>query len=371
MSEIAKHIVLNGYAKTAKRISALDEHKVIDLPDIAQHLGTIESVMTYYEREFEAYRPDKKGEATSHKTAYSIIKTIESLCLLYPNQEKVDTVFSCGGKLPRSIKFVNEILCWDMLMIIYENFIGQTHLECPAFCELHFEDVMYSFVTVLFRSRDRLSDISPSYVELLFNLLIQTHLNIAHNSTKKLFNRTGFLTYIRHLREEHGTLVLMNCDIDKFSQVNNDNNHKVGDEVLHEITDILAKVCDKHNGVPARVGGEEFWLAFHNTEVDASEIFSELQRALSGVRRPNANPALIAAGEYKEHMTMSVAGGVAPKSTGFTDEEIGCWFDLLDEEVFHIKNSGRDGYRLVPLPFIDASPVQKTPSYAVEVLDEN
>jgi hypothetical protein len=103
------------------------------------------------------------------------------------------------------------------------------------------------------------------------------------------------------------------------------------------------------------VGGEEFWLAFKfkDQNVDVSQeltkIYDELKKELKKIKRPNPDPVCLEKVCYKEYMTMSVAGGIAPLPNGFDDKHIGDWFDQLDKAVSAIKNSTRDAYKFLPL----------------------
>jgi len=278
------------------------------------------------------------------------------------NGDKVKEIYNGGKQLQLGLLYPNEILCWNVLMNIYDDYIKviqsqNQELEYPPYCELHFEKTKISVVTTLFHSRNHLSDITPSYIHLLFDLLMQKHSNIKADLVGKLLNRSGFITYLSYYGQKTGTLSLMNCDLDKFKQVNDDNNHSTGDTVLRGVADVLSDICKRHNGIPARVGGEEFWLAFFEQEQTRSDstkqrltqIFKELQQMLKKIERPNPKQECLSTNEYKEWMTMSVAGGTVPKQIGYDSDEVGKWFKQLDESVYKVKTTGRDNFEFVCL----------------------
>jgi len=367
MNAAIKDCILKGYQKTKVSIDSLDEHKIINQKDIEPHFPSIDEVCAYYDREYDGIVQNPKDIETFHKSTYSAIKTLMHLRFFSADEAKAGGIYGGGKHLPRGLLYANEILCWNVLMHIYDDYIKVIHsqhqaLEYSPYCELHFDETMRSVVTTLFRSRNRLSDITPSYIQLLFDLLMQRHSNISANLVGKLLNRSGFITYLSHWGQKTGTLGLMNCDLDKFKQVNDDNNHAMGDIVICKVADVLSAICNKHNGIPARVGGEEFWLAFYeqeqisidNVKQKLANIFNELQQELKKIERPNPNQKCLSDNEYKEWMTMSVAGGIAPMPTGYGSEEIGKWFEQLDEGVYKVKTSGRDNYEFVRLTLTHA-----------------
>jgi len=363
MNVTIKNSVLKAYQKTKKFIDSLDEHKIINQKDIESHFPSIEEVCTYYEREYEGIVKNPKDDIeTFQKSTYSVIKTFMHLRFFTADEDKVNEIYKEGKRLPLGLVYTNEILCWNILMNIYDVFIEAIQgkhqaLEYSPYCELHFEETMKSVVTTLFRSRNRLSDITPSYIQLLFDLLLQMHSNISANLVGKLLNRSGFMTYLSYWGTKKGTLCLMNCDLDKFKQVNDDNSHAMGDIVLCKVADVLSAVCKKHSGIPARVGGEEFWLAFFGQEQTKSDkakqklaqIFNEIQKELKKIERPNPNQKCLSENEYKEWMTMSAAGGIVPMPTGYDREHVAKWFEQLDDGLKEMKQKGRDDYKFVSL----------------------
>jgi diguanylate cyclase (GGDEF)-like protein len=363
MNNVIKNCILKGFEKTKKEIEPHNVHKIISENNLEQHFPFIERVAAHYIREYEeGVRSKKTGDIFMH--THSVIKTLMHLRYLSADENKVNRTCFGGNLIPYELLYANEILCWNVLFEIYEFFINDIHThhknvesaESPPFCDLHFEETKWSFVIALFHSRNRLSDITPGYIELLFRFLIQRHSNISANRVENLLNRTGFITYLLFLGRKTGTLSLMCCDIDKFKQVNDMNSHKKGDDVLRQVANVLDVVCKKHCGIPARVGGEEFWLAFYRSEsvADAeqelTQIFKEIREELKGVERPNPDPASLSSGEYREYMTISVAGGSLPRmAVNISEEIIGEWFDKLDAGVRKVKASGRDNFEFVCL----------------------
>jgi diguanylate cyclase (GGDEF)-like protein len=366
MDERIKTCIAKGYEVTKKMIDYLDVHKITNRENFMPCYHEIEVTGTYYKREYEETMPiELRDKETYFKSTYSVIKTLMHLRYISINNDEANKIYDGGKSLPRGLRYANELFCWNVVYHIYELYIKaknaqrpvstQEKNKWPPFCKLHFVKTKNSVVTTFFRSRNRLSDISPGYIALLFELLTQRHKNISAELVGKLLNRSGFITYLTFWGQKTATIGLMYCDLDKFKQVNDDNSHEVGDMILRKVAAVLSAICEKYNGIPARVGGEEFWLAFKYTDqnVDITQeltkISMELRQELQKIKRPNPKTKCISKGEYKKYMTMSVAGGIAPMPNGFDHKNIGGWFDQLDKVVQSIKKSGRDKYKFVQL----------------------
>jgi diguanylate cyclase (GGDEF)-like protein len=365
MNEEIKNCILKAYEDTKEYISNLDENKITNIENFELSFDEIEAVAAYYNREYDASLPSSLREIKIiHRPAYSVIKTLMHLHYISIDNEKMEKIYDSGNSLPSGLRYANEIFCWNVMFYLYEfNLKLNSQLpvskqdikEWPPYCELHFEKTKKSVTLTFFLSRNRLSDITPRYIESIFELLTQMHINISADLAGKLLNRSGFITYLKYWGQKTATIGLMFCDLDKFKQVNDDNSHDVGDIILRKVTDVLVAICEKHDGIPARVGGEEFRLAFNytDTNVDVTselkQISDELKQELQKIERPGWKKEFVDKGEYKEFMTMSVAGGIVPMPNEFNHENIRKWFDQLDEVVQSIKDSGRDGYKFVDL----------------------
>jgi diguanylate cyclase (GGDEF)-like protein len=367
MDREIKNCILEGYEEIKKDIYDNDKDKITNMENSELCFDEIEAVSAYYESEYEETMcSNPRDKVTIHKSAYSVIKTLMHLRYISTDNDKVDKIHKGGERLPLGLLYANEFFCWNVVMRIYDVFrkeIGllpeseQDTKEWPPYCELHFEKTRNSVVATFIRARNRLSDITPGYIHILFELLLQKHKNISAELVGKLLNRSGFKTFLTFWGQKTATIGLMYCDLDKFKQVNDDNtNHEVGDEILRKVADVLSATCEKHNGITARVGGEEFCLAFNypdqnvNVSQKLNQIYTEIRQELQKIERPNAKEECI---EYKKYMTMSVAGGIAPLPSGYDHKNIENWFGQLDEVVYSIKESGRDDYRFVQLSLMD------------------
>jgi len=353
MNDNIKRWLQKGYEETKQTIDPIDkEHKIEKYEPIEQHYGFIEKISTYYNSEFDKYDSEYEGKESFLKAAYSLTKTLMLFRCFSIDKDKEEDIFNKGGKLPVAMSYVNEIFCSDVLIQIFMDLIKTEDVsnKYPPFCAHHFAEMMEPFVRTLTRLRFRIDDITPGFIEAQFEIMKQRLENLSAHNIEKLLNRSSFFTYLEYWGKKPGKLTLMYCDVDKFGLVNKDNSQAVGDEVLNKIAMVLSAVCKRYNGIPARPGGEEFWLAFYNTDEDLNVIFKDLQQRLVEIKRPNPKKELLDFGEYKEHMTMSVGGGIVPMPQGYCRKKIEKWLDQLDKEGVHfVKENGRDDFKFVDL----------------------
>ncbi len=72
---------------------------------------------------------------------------------------------------------------------------------------------------------------------------------------------------VERARNGNRPLTLAMLDVDHFKEVNDQHSHGIGDAVLREVGRMLSG-ASRASDVPARVGGEEFALLFHDTTLE-------------------------------------------------------------------------------------------------------
>ncbi len=72
-------------------------------------------------------------------------------------------------------------------------------------------------------------------------------------------------------------LSLLILDLDYFKSVNDKYGHDMGDTVLIQTAALIDALCDEH--LVYRIGGEEFCIALHNTQVNQAQIQAEKIRS--------------------------------------------------------------------------------------------
>ncbi len=135
-------------------------------------------------------------------------------------------------------------------------------------------------------------------------------------------------------REESG--ILMVIDLDSFKTVNDIYGHDVGDKVLIAFSDIMKEEF-RPRDVLGRIGGDEFiaFLRGATREFLVSDYTVQLNaRLLIETRR-------LLGEEMQIPIGVSVGAAISP---GDVDYE--SLFKRADQELLHVKQTGKHGYRL-------------------------
>ena len=122
-----------------------------------------------------------------------------------------------------------------------------------------------------------------------------------------LYNHRHFQ---ERLREEcararrYGTpLSLLMLDLDEFKSFNDRFGHQVGDEVLHEVGEILFAETRRGVDLAARYGGEEFAVILPHTPADGEQHATPADRAAPEAPPPGAGALVVA-----ERLRAAIAG---------------------------------------------------------------
>ncbi|HET7562026.1 MAG TPA: GGDEF domain-containing protein [Rhodanobacteraceae bacterium] len=147
-----------------------------------------------------------------------------------------------------------------------------------------------------------------------------------------LSNRRGLYKFLEDAgdhRDGDRHFGLLLIDVDHFKQINDQNGHLVGDEVLRAIASEIQS-AGRVTDLPCRLGGDEFALL---TQVSDQQELNE--RALSivkGVRQlrfSQSAPKLV--------VSISVGGGMCRE-----DGEWSVWYSEADSALYHVKGAGGD-----------------------------
>lgn len=118
-------------------------------------------------------------------------------------------------------------------------------------------------------------------------------------------------------------------DIDRFKMVNDLHGHKVGDEVIVAVSDLLRGVYgDAH--VLGRLGGDEFGVL--STAMDPAEarvLAEAFCRAVAAAEIPVGG----------DHVKVTISGGLATSRTGQDFSDV---FGSVDSAVYFAKAGGRN-----------------------------
>ncbi|MFI5493632.1 diguanylate cyclase [Actinoplanes sp. NPDC051859] len=100
-------------------------------------------------------------------------------------------------------------------------------------------------------------------------------------------NRRGFTerfaAELSHARRHHRGLSLLLLDLDGFKQVNDQQGHAAGDDLLVWVADTIRENVHSHD-VVARLGGDEFVILLSAHDQPAAEVAVDLLRSAVGAR---------------------------------------------------------------------------------------
>ena len=150
-----------------------------------------------------------------------------------------------------------------------------------------------------------------------------------------LLNRRYFDTALGHAfaaaRRSGAPLSVIVLDLDRFSAVNNDHGHTVGDDVLRRVADVL-RVHVRDADIVARYGGEEFVIIAPGASRD--EAVEVAERVRGAVARSSSRPI------DGMHVPIALSAGVASMLGDERDaEEL---FRAADSGLLAAKRAGRD-----------------------------
>ncbi|NLI22051.1 MAG: GGDEF domain-containing protein [Clostridiales bacterium] len=122
-------------------------------------------------------------------------------------------------------------------------------------------------------------------------------------------------------------------DLDQFKQINDQLGHQAGDKALEVVGETLMKLF-RAQDIVGRVGGDEF-VALMKNICDRRMVARRAAVICNAVRRTKlADQALF--------LTCSVGVALCPQNgTGYD-----CLFQEADRQLYQVKRSGKNGYRL-------------------------
>lgn len=150
-------------------------------------------------------------------------------------------------------------------------------------------------------------------------------------------NRRAFMQYLEMQSEaarRHGTPVsVVMIDLDHFKSINDTYGHATGDRVLIE-TVATVQNCLRDRDMTGRLGGEEFAVVLHNTDLEQASVSAErIRAAIEGMRM-----------QSDDGRGFPVTGSLGVSSVR-VDQGLDTPDSLLqaaDEALYHSKRNGRN-----------------------------
>lgn len=149
-----------------------------------------------------------------------------------------------------------------------------------------------------------------------------------HDFLTGLVNRDAFDQFIE-LCSHDANIALLIVDVDEFKQINDRYGHKMGDDVLRRIANLL-KVHFRATDCVARIGGDEFSVIVLDIPVSAKK---NIERKINSINEllqfpDNGLPVV------------SISVGAAFSDKGYSEE----LYNQADTALYYVKEHGRCGY---------------------------
>ena len=159
-----------------------------------------------------------------------------------------------------------------------------------------------------------------------------------HDVLTKLANRVQFESHLKSSLESckrrNTKIALFFIDLDKFKDVNDNEGHSVGDEMLKTVAKRLEQSIRKEDFI-ARLGGDEFVLIIKDVK-DNDDTLNLADKINENIREP------IVIGDKVFFMSLSIGISVFPDH-GKDSEDL---IKHSDAAMYEVKENGRNGYKL-------------------------
>lgn len=188
-------------------------------------------------------------------------------------------------------------------------------------------------ITEFEETKEQLSTLNMAMknkVDELYNMTASLEEEASLDSLTGAFNRAKFEKFFGYEIEKSqmnkNTLSMIIVDIDHFKLINDTYGHHVGDEVLKELSALIAKNL-KRVDIFARWGGEEFVILLPGTSIEGTKVLAEKLRKVI------------------EETKFSFAGNVTSSfGAGMHDskESKKEFFQRVDKLLYQAKKTGRN-----------------------------
>ncbi len=163
-----------------------------------------------------------------------------------------------------------------------------------------------------------------------------------------LGNRRQLLTRLPGLLSDDESVAVLLLDLDHFKAVNDRHGHAVGDRVLSELGELLAR-AKRPGDLALRWGGEEFLLLLRG--VDGTQAYEVAERL-----RQTILAHVFSANAQAIRLTCSIGYSLHPLLPGSSARDFERVLELADIAMYRVKHSGRNGCAgLIAGPAADAT----------------
>jgi diguanylate cyclase (GGDEF)-like protein len=190
------------------------------------------------------------------------------------------------------------------------------------------------YVAKPFRPKELLSRVKKELQ--IQDMMTELKLMASTDSMTKLYNRRYFSSISQYTIElskrENQQISIIMLDIDKFKDVNDIYGHKVGDDVIIALANILL-ISQRKSDIVCRYGGEEFVILLPSTSLDGAKIVAHK------IREDIENYSINL--KNNEQLKFTVSLGVSQVNIS-NDNNIEPALKRADDALYEAKESGRN-----------------------------
>ena len=154
-----------------------------------------------------------------------------------------------------------------------------------------------------------------------------------------ILNRGAFMQRAHeefsYCKRNNALLSVVMCDVDYFKAINDNYGHPAGDQILKELSDILAEDVRKED-LLARYGGEEFILLLRETPADAAVGWAER------IRQTVMGHAFVYQGQL---IPTTISIGLCSRRITAIDS-LSTIIQVADDALYRAKQNGRNRLEL-------------------------
>ncbi len=132
-----------------------------------------------------------------------------------------------------------------------------------------------------------------------------------------------------NIRRNGGSVAFVMADIDHFKRVNDTYGHRIGDEVIIRVAEVLIEQC-RQSDLPVRYGGEEFSVLLPDEPLESAVAMAE--RCRKEIEKICVNFA-------DQEVRVTASFGVSDSSGANSPEAL---IESADAALYQAKNSGRN-----------------------------
>jgi len=149
-------------------------------------------------------------------------------------------------------------------------------------------------------------------------------------------NRTRFDQEANNLldiaKRNHLSFYVIFLDLDGFKQVNDKLGHKIGDDVLKKVSNIIKNNFNRSNDIYCRMGGDEFIIFTIQKHSTDFEIF--IQNILTKINKIKLD----------KNLKVSGSMGIVNIENPSKDLDLENLIQKADKLMYKVKNSTKNGY---------------------------